>query len=595
MPYAAARSSGGGTNAGESGVRRQYMDDFDFKSQRVLVVDDSSSMRKMLEMTVQSMGVQSVDLSESVFDVLYRIVKGGRHYDIILCDYILGEGRDGQHLLEELKMRKLLPYATVFIMVTAERSYEKVVNAVELAPDDYLLKPFSGQMLMDRIVEQAQKKKVLHALYDHLDAEHFDLAVTEADRLLAESSLYRKEILRAKADALIVLDRLDEAEAIFRTILDERAVPWARFGLARVEYLRHKLGAAEEILEQLLADAPRYTAACDLLADVKHDLEKHEGAQAVLEHGIRQSPRNLRRHRRLGVAALLNQDLETANASLTAVMEFGQHSALVEATDYSNLARCAVAMGDNERALQVMERGTRRLPDDERMQVASLFVKGAATAGTDAAGARSAVQAAIEQMERMHGQGARADRDLALVGMESCLKVGMVDQASTLADSLLDDQRRAVGEVQATTAAAVAQVFQSAGAREAADAVFERTRKEMAAINNEAVALAKEGKLREAMKLFIRAAAGKSASNVAMVNAIRAILALMSDEGWDETLARELDILFDRAREKAADEDKLATYEKQRAELMEKYGIRGVGKASNALLTDDDILSAIGV
>jgi DNA-binding response OmpR family regulator/Tfp pilus assembly protein PilF len=571
------------------------MDNVDFKSQRVLAVDDSPTMRKMLAMTVQSMGVQSIDVAESVFDVLYRIVKGGRHYDIILCDYILGEGRDGQHLLEELKMRKLLPYSTVFIMVTAERSYEKVVNAVELAPDDYLLKPFSGQMLMDRIVEQVRKKNALRALYEHLDGEQLGQAVAEADRLLAESSLYRMEILRVKADALIVLDRLDDAEAILRTILEERSIPWARFGLARIEYMRHKLGAAEEILEQLLADAPRYTAACDLLAEVKHDLEKHDGAQSVLEHGVRQSPRNLRRHRRLGIAAFLNQDLETANASLSAVVEFGQHSALVEATDYANLARCAVAMGDSERALQVMERGLRRLPEDERMQVASLFVKGTVIAGTDAAGARSAVQAAIGQLGDLHAPEARGDRDLALVGMEACLKVGLVAQASALADTLLDDQRRAVGEVQATTAAAVAQVFQAAGVKEAADAIFERTRKEMAAINNEAVMLAKQGKLREAMKLFIRAAAGKSASNVAILNAIHAILALMADEGWDEQLARELDILFDRAREKSAADGKLAAYEARRQELMAKYGIRAVGKTASTLLSDEDVLSAIGL
>jgi DNA-binding response OmpR family regulator len=570
------------------------MDEIDFKSLRVLVIDDSSAMRRMLEMTVQSMGVQSVDLAESVFDVLLRIEKGGRRYDIILCDYILGEGRDGQHLLEELKARKLLPYSTVFIMVTAERAYEKVVNAVELAPDDYLLKPFSGQVLMDRIVDQVRKKAILHRLYEHLDAERLDLAVVEADRLLAESSRYRLEILRVKADALILMARLDEAEAIFRAILAERPIPWAQFGLARIEYGRHKLGAAEAILEKLLADAPRFTAACDLLADVKHDLEKHEGAQSVLEHGVRMSPRNLRRHRRLGVAALLNDDLETANASLTAVMEFGQHSALVEPTDFSNLARCAVAMGDTARALTVMDNGLRRLPDDRRMRAASLFVKGIA-GGADDAEARRAVQAAVGMLDQMRGEGEQAARDLALVGMESCLKVGMVEQASALANSLLDDQRAAAGEVHATTAAAVSRAFDSAGVKETADAIFERTRKEMAAVNNEAVLLAKQGRLREAMTLFIRAAAGKSASVVAMLNAIQAILAVFESDGWDEHLARELDILFDRAGEKDSANPKLAIHHEHHKVLMQKYGIRTTQKTGHGLQTDQDILAAIGL
>jgi DNA-binding response OmpR family regulator/Tfp pilus assembly protein PilF len=568
------------------------MEEFDFKSQRVLVIDDSSAMRQMLQITVQSLGVQSVDLAESVFDVLLRIEKGGRKYDIILCDYILGEGRDGQHLLEELKARKLLPYSTVFIMVTSERAYEKVVNAVELAPDDYLLKPFSGQVLMDRIVDQMRKKTLLHTMYEHLDAERFEPAVAEADLLLAGPVRYRMEILRAKADALILLNRLDEAEAIFRGILAEKSIPWALFGLAIIEYKRHKLGAAEAILEKLLVVAPRYTAACDLLADVKHDLDNHDGAQSVLEHGIKMSPRNLRRHRRLGVAALLNDDLETANASLAAAVEYGQHSSLVEPTDFSNLARCAVAMGDAARAVKVMESGVRRLPGNRRMQAASLFVQGIADGGS--AKSREAVKAAVELMDRMRDDGEVPERDLALVGMESCLKMGMVDKASALANSLLDEQRAKTGEVHATTAAAVSRAFHAAGVKETADAIFERTRKEMAAVNNEAVLLAQQGKLREAMTLFIRAAAGKSAAVVAMLNAIHAILAVFAEDGWDEALARELDILFERAEEKDPANAKLVTFRGRRQELMRKYGIRASVKAGSALQTERDVIAALG-
>jgi len=567
------------------------MEDFDFKTQRVLVIDDSSAMRQMLQLTVQSLGVQSIDLAESVFDVLQRIEKGGRKYDIILCDYILGDGRDGQHLLEELKARKLLPYSTVFIMVTAERAYEKVVNAVELAPDDYLLKPFTGQVLMDRITDQVRKKAVLHDLYDHLDAARYGDAVAEAGRLLAGATRYRMEVLRVEADALILLERLDEAEAIFRSILADRSIPWALFGLARIEYKRHKLGAAESILERLLAEAPRYTAACDLLADVKHDLEKHDSAQSVLEHGIRMSPRNLRRHRRLGIAALLNDDLETANASLTAAVEYGQHSALVEPTDFSNLARCAVAMGDTARALKVIDSGVRRLPEDRRMRAANLFVKGIASSNESEA--RQAVKAAVDLMEQIRKEGGSHERDLALVGMESCLKVGMIDKASALANSLLDDQRAATGEVHATTATAVSRAFHAAGVKEAAEAIFERTRKEMAAVNNEAVLLAQQGRLREAMTLFIRAAAGKMASVVAMLNAIQAILAVFEQDGWDEALARELDILFERAEEKDATNPRLVASQQRRRELMRKYGIRETRKTAFALQSESDVLAAI--
>ncbi len=545
-----------------------------FSELRVLVIDDSSAMRKMLQMIVQSMGVKSVDLAESVHDVLYKIEKLERRYDIILCDYILGEGRDGQHLLEELKARKLLPYSTVFIMVTGEREYEKVVSAVELAPDDYLLKPFSGQRLMDRILDAAEKKQTLGTLHQHIEQAAYDQAVAEADRLLTEAPRYRMDILRAKADALISLDRLDEAEVIYRTIIAEQPIPWARFGLARIEYLRHKLGAAEEILDQLIADAPNYTTACDLLAEVKHDLDKIEHAQTVLEHGVKVSPRNLRRQRQLGAIAMLNNDLETAEASLSAVTTFGEHSVLIKPTDYANLARCVVAQGQPDRARKVMQSGLKRLPENPQMQAASLFVNGIIDGEKSAEEARMSVEAAVALVAQMQQKGETLDRDLALIGVQSCLKAGMVEQAVAMTETLLSERRDASGEVDTTTTASVNRLFEAAGVKDTADALFQKARKAMADLNNEAVGLARNGKLREAMTMFQRAASGKLASNVAILNAIHAILSVMEKEGWDADLARQMDLLFERAQEKDPKNAKLAVHDQQRSELMQKYGVQ---------------------
>jgi hypothetical protein len=140
----------------------------------------------------------------------------------------------------------------------------------------------------------------------------------------------------------------------------------------------------------------------------------------------------------------------------------------------------------------------------------------------------------------------------------------------------------------------VSRAFQAAGVKETADAIFERTRKEMAAVNNEAVLLAQQGNLREAMTLFIRAAAGKSAAAVAMLNAIHAILAVFAEDGWDEALARELDILFERVEEKDPANAKLVAFRGRRQELMRKYGIRAAVKAGSALQTERDVLAAIG-
>lgn len=54
-------------------------------------------------------------------------------FDIILADYSLDDGRDGQQLLEELRQQNMISLSTVYMLITAERAYRNVVSVAELA------------------------------------------------------------------------------------------------------------------------------------------------------------------------------------------------------------------------------------------------------------------------------------------------------------------------------------------------------------------------------------------------------------------------------------------------------------------------------
>jgi DNA-binding response OmpR family regulator len=84
---------------------------------------------------------------------------GRTPFDIILSDYLLEDGRDGQQLLEELRQQHLVPLSTVFMMITSERAYHNVVSVAELAPDDYLIKPFTADDLHGRLVRALYRKQ----------------------------------------------------------------------------------------------------------------------------------------------------------------------------------------------------------------------------------------------------------------------------------------------------------------------------------------------------------------------------------------------------------------------------------------------------
>lgn len=560
----------------------------DMRGKRALVLDDSATMRQMLRLAIQNIGVTSIDVSDTVHDALYKLIKQGRKYDFILCDYILGDDKDGQQFLEELRHRKLLPYPTVFIMVTAERGYVKVVNAVELAPDDYLLKPFSGETLLQRLLSQVQKKTMLAKLAEHMDAGRYAEAVTEANTILQTATTHLYETQRLQAEALIELHQLDEAQGIYQHLMVARSLPWARFGLARIEHLRNRLPEAELILEALVAEAPRYTAAYDLLSEVKHELSNHAGAQAILSKGVQVSPRNLRRNRRLGAAALLNGDLTTAAQALAAVVEHGKHSALLEAGDFINQARCSLAQGDTVAAAQQAEQGMTRFPGDKTMMAASMFIQSHGDEFTqDSPKAQAIIRNGLALLDALRNDDIDIAPELALAGVEACLKADMATDATALANKLLTEQQRRIGDLRAATLTAINQTFKAAGADNVSEELLRKTREEMAEINNQAVKLVGENRLREAMELFKQAAAGKSASPVAIQNAVRAMLMVIDQDGWDAGLARDIVYTLNRARDKDATSPKYTALEKQWQSTQKKYGVTPVA----ANLSMDDILA----
>ncbi len=128
----------------------------DFAQRRFLVIDDQPMAREALRTIAQTVGAFAVEFAANYQDALYRIRNNTP--DIILCDYILGDGRSGQQLLEELRRFNLLKDEAIFMMVTGEQSYEQVVSAVELVPDDYIIKPFSPDKLLLRLARIMAKK-----------------------------------------------------------------------------------------------------------------------------------------------------------------------------------------------------------------------------------------------------------------------------------------------------------------------------------------------------------------------------------------------------------------------------------------------------
>ena len=346
----------------------------DYSKTTFMVVDDQEAARRSLRLIVQGMGGFFVTFCSSHGDALRRIRDGTVAPEIILCDFDLGTGRDGQQLLEELRRNKLIPQSTIFIMVTAERYYEKVVSVVELAPDDYLLKPFTPSQLHRRVDRLVVKKKFFLEFFRLQDAGNYEDAIFELDKLIkrSDSAPYKFDILRKKSETLLLAKRYDEAIGIYSEIIEINPFLWAKAGLARAHYEQGEMSSARELIDEVVEGAPKYFSAFDLKATICTDMGDHVEAQKVLTHVCAQNPRNFSRKISLAESAAYTGDFETATRTVAEVIANNVDASNEERLQ---LARIAAVSGDQDLSGSILESipvaARSAMPEDEAISFAA--------------------------------------------------------------------------------------------------------------------------------------------------------------------------------------------------------------------------------
>ena len=204
-----------------------------------LIVEPHSGMRGSMHNMLNLCGITKIDHAVSSGTAM-RPLKA-RPYDIILCEYDLAEGQDGQQLLEDLRHNKIIPLWTIFFMVTAERSYEKVVSAAELAPTDYLLKPFTADALLERLGRALERRALFMPVYLLMDEGSLAAAIETCIEGEIKNPRFAVDFMRLRAELHVLLGQAAEAEVIYKKLYETKAVAWARLGLAKTLFMQNRL------------------------------------------------------------------------------------------------------------------------------------------------------------------------------------------------------------------------------------------------------------------------------------------------------------------------------------------------------------------
>jgi len=416
------------------------------------------------------------------------------------------------------------------MMVTAERSYEKVVSAAELAPDDYLIKPFAGEVLRLRLEHLARKKAYFSPVFALMDRQDYRRAIQVCDELLNSPNQYKIDLMRLKAEICLLLGDYGTAGKLYEQILAIREIPWARMGLAKSMYHQNNFGDAVETFKKVTENTPNYMEAYDWLAKSYSAAGNEEAAQQTLMAAAEKSPRMLARRKTLGEIAYRNDDLETAQDSYEAVLEFGKNSALTSPEDYANLSRVFIDQGKCDQAMTVMKdaRKTFKNSPESLMHGAVMDSLAHQKSGNTEA-AEEALKQAMEHFEACDNKQGSVSLDIA----RSCFQLGDEETGKKVIQDFIqnnhDDKKIHLH---------AEDMFRKIGMHDKGKEIITNSSREVIALNNQAVRMAQAGDLRGSVELLMQAVAKYQGNTVIVLNAVHAILAYMQAHGWDEELGK---------------------------------------------------------
>jgi len=516
-----------------------FQRELNLKSKKVLVVDDFLNFRLTLKNMLRSFDVIHLDDAGNGDDAIRKMAAG--KYDIILCDYNLGEGKSGQQVLEEGKFRGYINHSMIFVMITAENSLEMIMGAAEYQPDDYLIKPFAKEILGNKIKQLIERKENLSAIEKSLAAENFSEALQLCDLLIKKSPRNLSEILKMKGEILLKKGAYKEAAEFYNRMLLMGNVSWVMIGRGKTALLAGQYAEAKDIFEHILEKNDKVMPAYDYLAQTLLKMNDPQAAQEVMMNAVSISPRAILRQKNLGNLAYRNEDYFTAETAYKATVAQGKHSCFKSPSDYTSLAKTMVQMDNPEAGLDVLASARQVFPEDNEaklhVRVTESYVYKKLNRTEDAVKALNEAQKIVEDYD------GSLPADLQLDLARTYIINGDDKKGSELIRRILrdnHDDNEMLDNVRL--------VFRETGMADEGRKIIEDVREEIFGLNNAGVKLAQEGKLAEAIAYFEEAALQLPQNKIINPNTAQVLMLYMQENGSDEERLSDVKIYLDRVK-----------------------------------------------
>jgi two-component system chemotaxis response regulator CheY len=114
---------------------------------KFLIVDDFSTMRRIVRNLLKELGYTTADEAEDGAVALQKLESGG--FDFVITDWNM-PNMDGLQLLQSVRANAALKHLPV-LMITAEAKKENIIAAAQAGASGYIVKPFTAATLNEKL------------------------------------------------------------------------------------------------------------------------------------------------------------------------------------------------------------------------------------------------------------------------------------------------------------------------------------------------------------------------------------------------------------------------------------------------------------
>lgn len=524
----------------------------DWKDQFYLLVDDFQGMRQLLRESLRNLGARFVDQAASGGEAITMLQQ--TRYDVVLCDFNLGAGKNGQQVLEEAKVRDLVRPTTVWIVVSAEKSVESVMGAAEYQPDAYLIKPITEEVLLSRLNRAWQRKQV----FKQIDAAYHEKDYLKAAKLCDvradANKLHALDLLRMRAQLLSRCGEDAQAREVYERVLAVRDFIWAKAGLAKIRMKGGEYMVARDMFREIIAENRYYIDAYDQLAETYQQMGQFDDAAKILEAAAKLSPNSVGRQRTLGELALKLGDTlqaEKAFRKCLAISEFSIHKS---PDAHLGLARVCGIKNEPKEAMTLLAAVQKEFHSEQ------VRLRAKITEGMVYHESGDYIRARKSGDELGELLALTTDRPMPSICLDMArlmFAVGVKEPPVILLTEMIrnnHDNELMLQEVQ--------EIFEKARMGEEGACIIAASRKDASDLMNRGVLLWKTGKLTEAVE-WMRNARKQLPTNLRVLfNCAQIMISYMQKHGYDVVMANE-------AKDVLLQVDKIQPGQKRFAQLME--------------------------